>query len=287
MTNNERKLKKLFELMDSEAMTADDFARHFQTVIDIVKKVKADIAAQREEIIASFADGMKSLQKKVDTVTTDQHARMVSDITKRLNKALKEQEDGMNWIRDKVRSLKDGKDADEQRVIETVLKMIPPTEYEEAPAIRNKLEKLQGEERLDKSAIRGIEKLEEDIKSAKQIKISGGGGGRGIQLHVDGSRKGLTSQSINLIGGTGVTLTYSQSHGRNDITISAAGGSLAVLAATGTVDDSNTTFTFISAPTLVIVNGAAYRHGSGVTITGTSAVLDNPVGTGGDIYAIG
>jgi len=40
--------------------------------------------------------------------------------------------------------------------------------------IRNKLESLQGEERLDKSAIKGLEEIE---KLAKQPKILGGGGG--------------------------------------------------------------------------------------------------------------
>jgi hypothetical protein len=61
---------------------------------------------------------------------------------------------------------------------------------------------------------------------------------------------------------------------------------LTVLAATGDIDDSNTTFTFVSEPSLVVVNGAVYNDGSGVSITTTTAELDNPVGTGGSIFGL-
>lgn len=54
----------------------------------------------------------------------------------------------------------------------------------------------------------------------------------------------------------------------------------------GAIDDSNLTFTFLSEPRLVGVNGLLYRHGKGVTISGTTVTLDNPVGTGGDIYGL-
>lgn len=54
----------------------------------------------------------------------------------------------------------------------------------------------------------------------------------------------------------------------------------------GDIDDSNTTFRFASIPKLVCVNGSFYRNGKGVTITGTTVVLDNPVGTDGDIYGL-
>jgi len=59
-----------------------------------------------------------------------------------------------------------------------------------------------------------------------------------------------------------------------------------ILEATGTIDDSNTTFTFSSSPSLIVVNGAVYRNGHGCTIAGLNVTLDNPVGTGGDIYGI-
>ena len=50
--------------------------------------------------------------------------------------------------------------------------------------------------------------------------------------------------------------------------------------------NSNTSFTAASTPNIVIINGASYRNGAGVTISGTSVTTDNPVGVGGDIYGL-
>lgn len=69
---------------------------------------------------------------------------------------------------------------------------------------------------------------------------------------------------------------------------------LTILPATGTVDDSNTAFTFTQKPSIIVMNGLSYRDEStvgGVTAwtwnAGTlTATLFSPVGTGGDIYGI-
>ncbi len=62
----------------------------------------------------------------------------------------------------------------------------------------------------------------------------------------------------------------------------------AVLIPTGTIDNSNTNFVFTQKPTLINVNGTFYRETKGWTWTALTltATLDNPVGTGGDIYAL-
>lgn len=116
----------------------------------------------------------------------------------------------------------------------------------------------------------------------------------GLRAEVDNYRSQLAGKHYGsttmLRGGgdsvaAGTNVTISNVNGVK--TISSTGSGLSVLAATGTIDDSNTVFTFASAPTLVVVNGAMYRHGSGVSIVATTATLDNPVGTGGDVYALG
>lgn len=70
-------------------------------------------------------------------------------------------------------------------------------------------------------------------------------------------------------------------------TISASSGAAVTpITMTGTIDDSNKSFTAASTPTLVNINGTFYRHGHGVTIAGTAVTTDSPVGTGGDIFGI-
>lgn len=119
-----------------------------------------------------------------------------------------------------------------------------------------------------------------------------GGGNANRNIAINGNSSVLSRYTdINLIAGSNVTITYAfnDTTKYTDITIATAGGgSLSVLEITGgTVDDSNTVFTFASEPTLVNVNTAVYRNGVGVTITGTTVTLDNPVGTDGDIYGLG
>lgn len=96
-----------------------------------------------------------------------------------------------------------------------------------------------------------------------------------------------------VVGFTGVLnfksgFTVAINGGQIDVSATASGGGLAYLAVvSGTIDNSNKVFTFASTPTIVVVNGASYINGFGVTISGTTATLDNPVGTGGSIYALG
>jgi len=67
--------------------------------------------------------------------------------------------------------------------------------------------------------------------------------------------------------------------------------STAILTATGTINDSNTDFTFVSLPSVIIMNGATYQQtGGAITWTwnaGTlTASLSSPVGTGGSLFGI-
>jgi len=155
--------------------------------------------------------------------------------------------------------------------------------------VRDALESIDDEdEKLEFSAIRGSKKILEDIK--KKSISQPGGGSKGIELSIDGVSKG-TSQYVNIIGGAGITISYADVGQRRDVTISLSGpGGFAVLAVTGTLDDSNMTFTVASLPTLVIINGASYAStGGAITwayVAGT-LTLSSPVGVGGNIYSLG
>jgi hypothetical protein len=123
--------------------------------------------------------------------------------------------------------------------------------------IRNALELLQEDERLDKSAVKGIEELEQQITEAKSIRI--GGGSRGLYLYLDGAKYGLAN-SINLIAGSGITLTYNREFGRNDITISNDSLEGTTMEATGTVDGANQAFAFTAKPSVIVIDGTPYRE---------------------------
>ncbi len=94
--------------------------------------------------------------------------------------------------------------------------------------------------------------------------------------------KGIRNASSFIYNGTKYGTHEMMHGGANTATTS----NINVLVATGTVNDSNVTFTFTAAPSLVAVNGTNYRENHGWTISGLTVTLANPVGTGGDIYGI-
>lgn len=268
-----QKLQDLFKIVN-EGLSRDEFTNAFSAVLKIVKDIKASNVAE----FAAINKEIRVLSKQV----TDDTAKEVESFKGRtlelITAALKEQENGMKFIYDKVRNLKqakdgkdgvDGKDAppaDESKIVDSVLAKLPPPSNEIPEETKQKLESMA-----------------EEIRQLKARPTSFGA--RGIGLYINGVKKLLSAQTLNI---TGSGVSYNYANGRNDVTITGSGGgSLSVLAATGTVDDSNTTFTFASTPTLVMVNGAAYRDGHGVTIVTTTATLDNPPGVGGDVYGLG
>ncbi len=90
-----------------------------------------------------------------------------------------------------------------------------------------------------------------------------------------------------LAAGSNITLTTSATTGIT--TVAASSGAITFLSATGTIDDSNVTFTFASLPIALIINGGLYQQ-SGGSITWSylagTVTLSSPVGTGGSIVGI-
>lgn len=86
--------------------------------------------------------------------------------------------------------------------------------------------------------------------------------------------------------GTNVTIT-STVNGRKRI--SAVAASLTVKTVTGTIDDSNVTFTSASEPTLLNINGSFYQKTGGSFTWSYAAgtiTISSPVGTGGSIFGV-
>lgn len=290
-----QKLKPLVDLMDGEKASAEETAQIFALVFAILEKIQG----QNEENKATHSQTLdtteKDLSKKIDD-SYEKCKKLYDDFVKKeggdIDSIRKELSQQVNRLEGMIPSETDlsGLEAKIEQVRSEIPEIQPIPDKDTAQEIRDRLETLKDDDRMDKSAIKGIEEIEEKVKKIELRPIgTAGGGARGIQLYVDGAKKGIINY-LNLVAGTNVTLTYNRASGRNDITISATlagGGSFSVLTATGAVDDSNVTFTFVSAPALVVVNGTAYRNGHGVAISGTTATLDSPAGVSGDVYAIG
>ena len=190
---------------------------------------------------------------------------------------------------------KDGRDADETLVVEEVKKLIPKIEDLEkdipklGEKIRDSLELLQGEDRLDKSAIKGLDELESKIKeSGGQIK-----GNKATFLYVDGVKKGLIN-TLDISAGDNTTVEHSKVNGLDTITISstASNPTWVVEQPSGLVNGSNLdyvlTYTPVSnSPVLYATNnsnGVPLILGVHFTLAGKTATLGTARVTG-EIWA--
>ena len=180
---NLRKLNRLLQAMDEDSLTRAEFTDQFTKVLNFLKSLKE----KNQEAISEARESLHKLSNELNNKLSGDNSKSVTTIkdefTKIVNKALREQEDGLNFLRDKVRGLTngiDGKDADEVKIIKSVLDKIKLPEYKETVLdtpvqIAEKLELLEDENRLDIKAIRGLEEI---IKELKNRPTGRGGGAR-------------------------------------------------------------------------------------------------------------
>jgi hypothetical protein len=192
-TKKKNQVERLLALMDSEALTRDEFVKNFKQVLDFVVKIK-------EQNGKDFETMKEQINSAIETLKED-NGSDISEVkkmcTEMMDKMMTEHEKKMKAMDDKMDSItqpENGMDADEEKVMEMVLAKIPPAKElqpETPEIIRDKLESLTGEERLDKSAIKGLEErileLEAKITSSK-------GGMRGMRKIPIVKRYRLTDQ---------------------------------------------------------------------------------------------
>jgi hypothetical protein len=291
--NKTEQLKKIFEVLDQGRPSTKEVAALVREIIVAVKDAQAMLRKEvarcttdnKQEIEQRSAE-LKSAIRELNQIVKDTDKKTKDEFYKSLNNEVYKLEKCIGEIPEFDSAPLEAKFSEVIKDLDRQIKALNiPTIIE----IRDGLGSLRGDERLSKDAIKGLDEIEEKIKNI-ELRPTGGrvGGAKGIQLLVDGTKKGNIA-SLNLIAGSGVTLTYSQAYGRNDVTISASSGSFAVVAVTGTIDDSNVTFTVATEPVLVVINGASYTStGGAITWTWVAGTLtlSSPVGTGGNIYSI-
>lgn len=275
MTTEEKKLEllKTLSTLDPDRLTRDEFVNSFKHVLQLVSTISESNKTEWVLIQSAFQMFSDRLQENTSaemSKTKEEIKVLTQKFTSLLESKVKE-------VDQKLASVKNGLDADEEKIVSEVLSQIKFPEQKaqilDTPEeIRNKLEVLEEDERLDISFIKGFEDKLKKFAKKSDVMISGRGPLWNLQ---DVDTTGLqVNQALKWDGVKWIPFTPS-------------GAGLSVLAATGTINDSNKTFTFASSPTFVVVNGAMYIDGSGVTIVTTTATLDNPVGTGGSIFGLG
>jgi len=148
-------LTKAKEIAEDDTMSKQEFLEAFKEVMRIWKELKAQNAKEVQMMKDDLRQGLEDLKvAKSEDVTKIE--KRIGVILEKLERQLSNE---LDFIRDKVRSIKDGKDADENVILDKVLSQIVfPEQKEPTPEeVRDKLETLKEEERLDASAIKGLE----------------------------------------------------------------------------------------------------------------------------------
>lgn len=260
MSDKLQKLQTILELMQNDTVKPSDIEKFLQGVLQFIKQSKDNFDTLSKENI-------KELQKAIKDIENEYSNKLsfVKEETGALREETKKAVHDMNVLCETtlLQKPKDGKDADEEVIVDKVIqKIVIPEQVSPklytADEVRDLLETLVGDNRLDVSAIRN---LPEPTST----------GGRGSASTIkDAPKDGLTYGRRN----------------RSWVVISTTGSGMQILTATGDIDDTNKDFTFTSEPLIIVVNGATYRKGNGWSWDTLTATLDNVVGTNGEIYGL-
>lgn len=107
--------------MDSKALSEDDFLKAFEKVVKVIERDRANVAKQMDDLA-------RLIEKATDKMSADHMAemkKMKAELDKKFNELFREQQNTLNFVRDKARELKNGKDADEDAIVSRVLEQLP------------------------------------------------------------------------------------------------------------------------------------------------------------------
>lgn len=162
-------------ILSEDSLTKEEFVRSFELVIKTIK----DLQKTNNDEFDAIKQTVDILSEKLKTDNeTDLGAlkyQMNEAVCDYCDKMDIKYTEAMRKIDAKLSTIENGKDADETRIVATVLAQIPPAKElspETPEGIRDKLETLKDDDRLDKSAIRG---LREEIDELKKMISSKGG----------------------------------------------------------------------------------------------------------------
>ena len=241
-----------------------------KAILEAINQTRQTFEQNIAELSSEFDRTVKALFKEIPSLQKEIYDKLMGEMSEKME-ANVEKYKGING--------KPGRNADETIIVQKVLQLIPPTKMisrEEVESIADtqvslffEKNKHPSKEDIKKIAVEAQKKFvpeefaEPMARAFEKLK-----GKDKLDYNALKNRPIIPAQQF---GGV----------------IHRGGGGLSVLTATGSIDDSNVTFVFTSTPTLVVVNGAIYQNGSGVTISGITATLDNPAGTGGSVFGLG
>lgn len=295
---NLEKIAKIFQ--PQNIITSEEIDQVLKGIMEILASYKKGTDAINEEtkaVVNILLDKVVQSNKQ----TLDKAETVLDNRMSDLETLLKDVKQMVTDVETMAGELEDGKDADEERIVEEVIARIripdPVNPILDTPeTLRDKLASLKDEERLDKSAIKGLDKIVNRIDLDNVIAtlqhqasflinrgglkvvshdatLSGDGtpesplkveSTSGLTLETDGTPNG-SQTLLNLVGGTNVTLT---DNGTGTVTIDATGGG------SGSPGGSNTQVQFNDSGAFGGDAGLTYNKTTDTLTVGGGLVVD-------------
>ena len=255
---------------EARPISNGEFLKAFAQVVKYVKGNGETLLKNHAELSQNLTD---KISEHLNNIHTNNQANF-EDIKGQIQDALQKHTDTINA---KLASIQDGEDGEDGKDAEPIdLDVVAQKAAALIPAPKDVD---IDEDKLVEAVISKLPAPKVD-KSGKQVP---GWGAHPLVIQDATTVKTKVARRIKF---TGATVSQS-ADGTTTVAISSSG--LSPIAVTGTINDSNVTFTAASTPTLLIINGAMYTQTGGAitwSIAGTTITLSSPVGSGGSILGI-
>lgn len=291
-----KKLEELIKVID-EGVTKKDFTKAFEEVLKLVLKIEK----RNSEAVSTLETTYQKLLEKMDS----KHSSAFSDLRGQVDQLFvgnkldeirteldSKSQNGMANVEGRLGeiqksigeklSLMDKKDLILGRLQKTLEKKIEQASKivsDDPGKIRNKLESLKGDDRLDKSAIRGLDEVIKEVST----RPTGGVAAKPITIQGLGITIDKNVRFINFTG-SGLTSVTRSKDGVVTVNIGGASSGTKVSEEVPTNSGDNTNFTIAHTPTsgtFRLYRGGARQQSIGATpdytLTGTALVLTIPL----------
>src|SRR3990167_4334886 len=121
-------LQRLLSLLNPDALTTEDFVKAFEAVVKIVKDIKDANSKEMTAIHQTITALSNKMQSDVSQEMSSAEKKSMDYCMKEMQKMYREHEKKMSQMDEKMAMVQDGldgRDADEERVIQETIKRIP------------------------------------------------------------------------------------------------------------------------------------------------------------------
>lgn len=269
-------LEGILSALDNN-LGSEEFATAFEKVVEYVQKTHNLTVQQLDEIRSAVEQALYEVKSQANAEYTAKQRALELTAKARMDTLKAEVDLAIARLDEKMATVKDGDSPDPVKIVKDVLSKITVRDGKNgSPDTPDQIISKVNESKLliKKERIEGLVDLMRNVMVSAFASVPV----TTTNFFKSGALVGR-AKNINIIPGSNVTATMSQSGDRMDITLASSGGGVGgftTLTATGAVDGSNTSFDFTSKPTYIVSDHAWYQENTGWTWSGSTATMTIP-----------